>query len=150
MARVRRTKSINPTTLKMLDGGLRFKRRVDLPCWHHDHIQKLARLLQEYGKLLEEIGNMNSLLNHEKVSLVQSQIQRLNQDAGRLTPHDPRERGSEMLQYVGGRTYLSDMNGVADVQAREDLDEPLFSGPNMRKAAQEDKRAVFARRDKRD
>ena len=42
------------------------------------------------------------------------------------------------------------MNGVADVQAREDLDEPLFSGPNMRKAAQEDKRAVFARRDKRD
>lgn len=146
MARVRRSKSVNPTTLKMLDGGLRFKRRVDLPCWHHDHIEKVARLLQEYGKLIEEIGNMNSLLNHEKVSLVQSQIQRLNQDAGRLTPHDPRERGAEMLQYVGGRTYLSDMNGVDHVQAREDLDETLYSGPNQRAAAKADKDVLFERR----
>lgn len=129
----RKKKAWNPTAFKMIENGLRFKRRVDFPCWHHEHIEKIARLLIEYGKSIEEIGKMETMLNHEKVSLIQWQIQRLNWDASRLTPHDPRERGAAMSTYMNGRTYMTDMNGVDHVQARDDLDEQFEPGPNMRK-----------------
>ena len=133
---MRRGKKVadNPTTMKLKDNALRFTRRVDIQCWHHDHIEKIARILEEYGKRIDEIGKLNSMLNHEKVSIVQHQIQMMNWDMKGLTPKDPRERGAEMLTYQNGRTYMTDMNGIDEVSRRDDLDEPLYPGPNMRAA----------------
>lgn len=131
---MRQRRTINPTAFKMMNNGLKFRRRVEIPCWHHEHIAKVARIFREYADNIEAIGTLETMLNHEKVSLVQFQIQRMNWDMQELTPHDPRQRGAEQMRYVNGRTYQTNMNGVDHVERREDLDEQFVPGINMRRA----------------
>lgn len=132
---MRQRRAINPTTYKMAYLGLKFRRRVEIPCWHHDHIKKVVRLFREYAENIEKIAEMETMLNHEKVSLVQHEIQRMNWAMQRLTPLDPRERGSEQGGYDHqfGSGYLN-TNGFDHVNGRDDLDERLHPGPNMRGA----------------
>ena len=132
----RRRQKLNPTAFKFHQGLLRFKRRVDFPCWHVDHVRKLVSLLRETADALEEIVGMNAARDADKVYYAQNAIMRLNWDAGRLTPQDPRERGAAQYSYdhQGGR-LLVDMNGIKHVEAREDLQE-MDQGPNMRRAHQ--------------
>ena len=129
----RKKKAWNPTAFKMVNNGLRFFRRLDIPLWHPEHLPKVARLLRECADTLDAIDAMETMLQHEKTFMSQMQIQRVNWDMKRLTPRDPRERGGAQYKYVDGRTYMTDMNGVDHVQARDDLDEQFEPGPNMRK-----------------
>ena len=132
----RRRQKLNPTAFKFHKGLLRFKRRVDFPCWHVDHVRKLVSLLRETADALEEIVGMNAARDADKVYYAQNAIMRLNWDAGRLTPADPRERGAAQYSYDHqGGSHLVDMNGIKHVEAREDLQE-MDQGPNMRRAHQ--------------
>ena len=132
----RRRQKLNPTAFKFHQGLLRFKRRVDFPCWHVDHVRKLVSLLRETADALEEITQMNAARDADKVWYAQNVIMRLNWDAGRLTPKDPRERGAAQYSYDHqGGSHLVDMNGIKHVEAREDLQE-MDQGPNMRRAHQ--------------
>lgn len=132
----RRRQKLNPTAFKFHQGALRFKRRVDFPCWHIDHITKSVSLLRETADALEEITQMNAARDADKVWYAQNVIMRLNWDAGRLTPKDPRERGAAQYSYDHqGGSHLVDMNGIKHVEAREDLQE-MDQGPNMRRAHQ--------------
>lgn len=130
----RRRQKLNPTAFKFHQGALRFKRRVDFPCWHIDHITKSVSLLRETADALEEITHMNAARDVDKVWYAQNVIMRLNWDAGRLTPKDPRERGAAQYSYDHqGGSHMVDMNGIKHVEAREDLDEPDL-GINARRA----------------
>ena len=133
----RRRKILNPTAAHFHNGLLRFKRRVDFPCWHIDHVRKLISMLRETADALEEVCQMNAARDADKVFYAQQAIMRLNWDATRLTPKDPRERGAAQYSYDhrGGRN-LVDMNGIAHVEAREDLQE-MDLGPNARAALNE-------------
>ena len=132
----RRRQKLNPTAFKFHQGALRFKRRVDFPCWHIDHITKSVSLLRETADALEEITQMNAARDADKVWYAQNVIMRLNWDAGRLTPKDPRERGAAQYSYDHqGGSHLVDMNGIKHVEAREDLQE-MDQGLNMRRAHQ--------------
>lgn len=130
----RRRQKLNPTAFKFHQGALRFKRRVDFPCWHIDHITKSVSLLRETADALEEITHMNAARDADKVWYAQNVIMRLNWDAGRLTPKDPRERGAAQYSYDHqGGSHMVDMNGIKHIEAREDLDEPDL-GINARRA----------------
>jgi hypothetical protein len=130
----RRRQKLNPTAFKFHQGLLRFVRRVDFPCWHIDHIRKIISLLRETADALEEIIGMNAARDADKVYYAQNAIMRLNWDAGRLTPKDPREKGAAQYSYDHqGGSHMVDMNGIKHVEAREDLDEPDL-GINARRA----------------
>ena len=129
----RRRQKLNPTAFKFHQGLLRFKRRVDFPCWHVDHVRKLVSLLRETADALEEIVGMNAARDADKVYYAQNAIMRLNWDAGRLTPKDPREKGGAQYSYDHrGGPVLRDMNGIQHIEAREDLNEPEL-GSNARR-----------------
>lgn len=130
----RRRQKLNPTAFKFHQGLLRFVRRVDFPCWHIDHIRKIISLLRETADALEEIIGMNAARDADKVYYAQNAIMRLNWDAGRLTPKDPREKGAAQYSYDHqGGSHMVDMNGIKHIEAREDLDEPDL-GINARRA----------------
>ena len=130
----KRRQKLNPTAFKFHQGLLRFKRRVDFPCWHVDHVRKLISLLRETADALEEIMGMNAARDADKVYYAQNAIMRLNWDAGRLTPKDPRARGGAHYSYDHqGGSHMVDMNGIKHVEAREDLDETDL-GINARRA----------------
>ena len=56
-----RKRKINPTLFLMKNGSLKFKRRVDFPMWHPDHISKVANILREFADRLDAIHGSNSL-----------------------------------------------------------------------------------------
>ena len=121
--RHKRRKS-NPTVLKMGMGLMRFKRRVDIPMWHVDHIQKTVNILREYADRIESTLESNSMRNSDKTLAAQYMIQSMNTDMACMTPKDPRERGAERGGYNHGynRGYL-DTNGFDELLARDDMDD---------------------------
>ena len=116
-----RRRKINPTLFLMKNGSLKFKRRVDFPMWHPDHISKVANILREFADRLDAIHGSNSLRGADKTLYAQNMIMEMNLTAQRISPRDPRERGAERLEYSD--YGLIDTNGFDAVQARDDLQE---------------------------
>lgn len=114
-------KQLNPTATMFNRGLLRFKRRVDLSCWHVDHIAQIVKLLRNCADTLEEIAGLNSVGAADKVLYAQHEIMKLNTLAQDMKPLDPRDRGSYEGKYVNGRWL--DTNGFSHLHAREDLAE---------------------------
>ena len=125
MRKTRNKAAVNPTVLKMRQGLMSFRKRVDIQCWHPEHVRKIPAILREYADKIERISQSNDLLGHDKAVYAQQQISMMNWDFGRMLPKDPRERGASQMGHTGGRTYYVDENGLDELQAREDLDEPL-------------------------
>lgn len=121
---VHKRRKSNPTVMKMATGVMRFKRRVDIPMWHVDHIQKTANILREYADRIESTLSSNSMRNSDKTLAVQYMIQSMNNDMARMTPKDPRERGAERGGYNHdyGRGYIN-TNGFDELLARDDMDD---------------------------
>ena len=120
----RKQRKINPTVLKMASGVMRFKKRVDIPMWHVDHIKKTANILREYADRIESTLDSNSMRNSDKTLAVQIMIQSMNTDMARMTPKDPRERGAERGGY--NQNYNSgylNTNGFDELLARDDMDD---------------------------
>tara|TARA_R100001480_G_scaffold5937_6_gene13045 strand:+ start:878 stop:1288 length:411 start_codon:yes stop_codon:yes gene_type:complete len=112
----RNTETVN----RLGSGQMRFKRRLDLPMWHQDHLLKVSRILIEAGKRIEKISNESALRNVDKCLTAQTVLKLANIDASRLTPLDPRERGSELGEYTD-RGWVNKA-GHAELNARDDLD----------------------------
>ena len=112
----------NRTVLNIASGQMRFKRRLDLPMWHHDHLPKIVRLLRESADRIEKISQSNELRNSDKTLAAQVIITKAQSHASRMSPSDPRERGSERLEYRewGG---LTNTNGFDELNSRSDLDD---------------------------
>lgn len=117
---MRKHRRQSETVLRLGSGQMRFKRRIDLPLWHQDHLMKVSRILQDAGKRIEEISNSNSLRNVDKALAAQTVVKLANLDAARITPLDPRERGSEKLEWR--ENGLVDTSGFDELNARQDLD----------------------------
>jgi len=121
---MRQKRKHNPTVSLMARGLLKFKRRVDFPLWHPDHVKKVARVMREYADRMDEIGNSNSLRGADKTLYAQSLIVEMNNAVNRMTPTDPRERGAERGGYNHnyGKGYLN-TNGFDELLSRDDLNE---------------------------
>ncbi len=117
----------NPTVEAMRSGLLSFKRRLDIPMWHVDHLNKTITLLEEAVAELKRIRNSNTLRNVDKVTYAQYCIVYLNGSFKNMTPKDPRERGASKMGHYG-RHYMFDANGHDALLNREDLEEPFVRG----------------------
>lgn len=111
----------NPTLRLMEMGLMRFKRRVDFPMWHPDHISKIANIMREYAERIEAVHGSNSLRSADKTLCAQRLIVEMNAVVQTITPRDPRTRGAERLQF--GDYGLIDHNGFNGVKAHKDLQE---------------------------
>lgn len=116
-----RKKPIKPTVMKMALGFMRFRRRVDIPMWHVDHISKVANILREYADRIEASHSSNAMRASDKTMHCQSLIKSMNRDMGQITPRDPRERGAEKLRYTD--FGLINEAGFDELQARDDMNE---------------------------
>ena len=117
---MRRKTRKNQTVMYMQSGFMTFKRRVDIPMWHQDHIKKAANILREYADRIEAVTGSNSMRNADKTLYAQSLIREMNKDMGRMTPKDPRERGTELLRYTEHHG-LVDERGFDELNARDDM-----------------------------
>lgn len=116
---MRRRRTDNPTVSLLQQGLLKFKRRVDFPLWHPDHVGKVASIMREYADRIDTINKSNSLRGADKTMYAQSLIVEMNAMVQRITPRDPRERGAERLRY--GHNGLINENGFDEVRRRDDL-----------------------------
>ena len=111
----------NPTVSAMRTGLMRFRRRIDVPMWHVQHLRQLIPLLRGAVDELERLERSNSLRNVDRCTYAQSVLMHVNAACAHFEPSDPRRRGGEDLAYD---PYLIDRNGHKELQARVDLDEP--------------------------
>ena len=111
----------NPTVSAMRTGLMSYRRRIDIPMWHVDHLRQLIPLLRGAVDELERLERSNSLRNVDRCMYAQSVLISINKSCARMQPPDPRQRGAEDLAYDPG---LIDRNGHGSLQARDDLDEP--------------------------
>ena len=77
--------------------------------WHHDHLPKIVQLLRKSADRIEKINKSKELRNSDKTLASQVIITKAQLHASRMSPLDPRERGSERLEYRewGGLTNTS-------------------------------------------
>ena len=115
---------INQTVHNMRTGLMTFKRRLDIPMWHIDHLNKTIEAFDDIADELKRIRNSNTLRNSDKCMYAQSTLTMMSKVFYHMTPKDPRSRGSEQLSYVDG-FGLVDKSGHADLLARDDLAEPV-------------------------
>tara|TARA_A100000172_G_scaffold66990_1_gene46682 strand:- start:598 stop:954 length:357 start_codon:yes stop_codon:yes gene_type:complete len=116
---MRKKQRIKPVLTHMRQGRMRFKRRLDIPMWHPEHIQKTINMLRETADEIERVKRSNSLRESDQLMYSQMILQRANHHFASMSPIDPRERGTEMLEFTADG--LIDKNGHAAVQARRDL-----------------------------
>ena len=62
----------NETVQLMRWANMRFKRRLDIPMWHVDHLRKSITELEELTEELKRINNSNSLRHAEKCRYAQN------------------------------------------------------------------------------
>ena len=62
----------NPTVNAMRSGMMRFKRRIDVPMWHIEHLRQVIPVLKSATDELERLERSNSLRNVDKCIYAQS------------------------------------------------------------------------------
>jgi hypothetical protein len=105
----------------MKAGRMRFKRRLDVPMWHIDHLNKSIVVFTELLESLEEIRKGNSSRHADKCMYAQTALTRANGRFAIMGPQDPRSRGAELGEYTD-QGYV-DRHGHAELLARDDLNE---------------------------
>ena len=113
-------KGYNYTLNNIRKGVMRFKRRLDIPMWHVDHLTKSIEELSALVDELKRIKNSNTLRNADKCLYAQMTVTTANARFATMTPEDPRTRGAEMGGYEGGNGYVN-TNGYKEISEREDL-----------------------------
>jgi len=121
---MKRRKLDNPTARKLRGGGIRQSRRLEMLCWHVDHLKANVRILRELADNIERVLGINEANMSDKVFMAQNEITRANIHCARVKPETTRERGAAMYEYITEKNSLVDMNGVREIEAREDLREP--------------------------
>tara|TARA_B100000530_G_scaffold321921_1_gene256455 strand:- start:4445 stop:4792 length:348 start_codon:yes stop_codon:yes gene_type:complete len=111
----------NRTVLNMRSGRMKFKRRIDIPLWHQDHLPKVVNLLRESADRIEKINQSNELRNSDKTLAAQVVITQAQHHASRMSPLDPRERGAELGEY-GDQGWVT-THGHEALNRRTDMDD---------------------------
>ena len=120
----RKRVKMNQTVQYMRQGLMRFKRRLDIPMWHIDHLNKTIEMFEEGVDELKRIRNSNTLRNSDKAMYAQGVLAMMNKQCAIMTPADPRAKGCELLEYTDAHGLI-DKRGEKELLAREDLDEPV-------------------------
>lgn len=113
--------NMNPTVAAMRQGLMNYKRRMEVPMWHRDHLRHAITVLEDMTDELKRIDGSNSLRNVDKCIYAQGVIVSAHKRFAAAKPHDPRVRGTEQLVYD---PHLIDVNGHEKLRGREDLKEP--------------------------
>ena len=113
--------NMNPTLAAMRQGLMNYKRRMDVPMWHRDHLRHAIAVFEGVTDELKRIDGSNSLRDIDKCIYAQGVIVSANKRFAAARPHDPRTRGAEALVYD---PHLIDTNGHDELLARGDLKEP--------------------------
>lgn len=103
---------LSPTARAIRGGMMRFKRRLDIPMYHSDHIGKAEEILSDAVDELKRLRQSNSIYGTDKLVYAQGALLRANQRFSKLAPGDPRQRGAEHLVYDPG---LTDERGILEV-----------------------------------
>lgn len=114
-------RKLNRAVLNMASGRMKFKRRIDFPLWHHDHLPKVVNLLRECADRIEKINNTSALRNSDKTLAAQVIISKAQSHASRMSPLDPRERGSELGEYTD-QGWVNKA-GFDELNQRTDMDD---------------------------
>lgn len=120
---------INQTVYNMRTGLMTFKRRLDIPMWHIDHLNKSIEAFEEMANELKRIRNSNTLRHSDQCMYAQATLTMMAKRFHHMMPKDPRSRGSENLEFIDGHG-LVDKSGHAELLAREDLNEPVRINPD--------------------
>lgn len=104
--------SLSPTARAIRGGMMRFKRRLDIPMFHADHIGQAEEILSDAVDELKRLRQSNSIFGTDKLVYAQGALVRANRRFTQLAPSDPRQRGTEHLVYDPG---LKDESGILAV-----------------------------------
>ncbi len=119
---------INQTVHNMRNGLMTFKRRLDIPMWHIDHLNQAIEAFEEMSDELKRIRNSNTLRNSDKCMYAQGTLTMASKMFYRMLPKDPRHRGAENMTWLDPHGQV-DISGHADLLAREDLNDPVKYNP---------------------
>lgn len=104
--------SLSPTARAIRGGMMRFKRRLDIPMFHADHIGQAEEILSDAVDELKRLRQSNSIYGSDKLVYAQGVLLRANKMFSNLAPGDPRQRGTEHLVYD---PHLKDESGILAV-----------------------------------
>ena len=89
-------KGYNYTLYNIRKGVMRFKRRLDIPMWHVEHLSKSIEELSALVDELKRIKNSNTLRNADKCLYDQLTFPTANARLETMTTEEPRTRGAHM------------------------------------------------------
>ena len=107
---------LSPTARAIRGGMMRFKRRLDIPMFHGDHVGQTAEILSEVVEELNRLKQSNSLRVADRLIYAQGALLAANKRLARMAPGDPRQRGTEALVYDPD---LRDERGILAVSKLE-------------------------------
>ena len=108
--------SLSPTARAIRGGIMRFKRRLDIPMYHADHIAKAEEILGDAVEELKRLRQSNSIKGTDKLVYAQGALLAANKRLAVMAPSDPRQRGAEHLVFDPG---LKDERGILEVSKLE-------------------------------
>ena len=112
---------LNKTMYKISSGMMKWKRRINIPMWHPDHVGKAANILREYADRIEDITKSNSMRGSDRTMLAQQILVEMNHQFGMITPQDPRAPKAEQYEYINNNDHMVDTNGFDDLVKRDEL-----------------------------
>ena len=112
---------LNKTMYKISSGMMKWKRRINIPMWHPEHVQKAANILREYADRIAKIEQSNSMRASDRTMLAQNLLVEMNHQFGMISPQDPRAPAAEQFEYINGNTHMTDTNGFDELVKRDEL-----------------------------
>ena len=107
---------LSPTARAIRGGMMRFKRRLDIPMFHADHIGQAEPILRVTGYELMRLKQSHSLRDSDRLIYAQGALLAANKRLAVMAPSDPRQRGAEHLVFDPG---LKDERGILEVSKLE-------------------------------
>ena len=107
---------LSPTARAIRGGMMRFKRRLDIPMFHVDHIGQAEQILSDTVDELKRLKQSNSLRDADRLIYAQGALLAANKRLAVMAPSDPRQRGAEHLVYDPD---LKDERGILEVSKLE-------------------------------
>ena len=100
---------------------MKWKRRINIPMWHPDHVGKAANIMREYADRIEAITKSNSMRGSDRTMLAQQLLVEMNHQFSMISPQDPRAPAAEQFEYINGNNHATDTNGFDDLAKRDEL-----------------------------
>lgn len=112
----------NPVASAIRRGLMQYKKRIDIPLWHPNHLPQAIQALRNCADEMERLQKSNSMRIVDRIIHAQFLVHSLNVFLkNHAIPSDPRTRGvHSFTEYDNGN--LVETAGVKAVNARDDLE----------------------------